>query len=122
MISSTLFMSLLLVSEPSANESCLKPSGLQIERLRTCARHGDKVAQYELARRLELGDGVPSNLFEARRWYCKAASATKKSNPVYSPAVGSEKAGRIYFGPPSLSQANSDAVNRVRELGLACRR
>jgi TPR repeat protein len=40
---------------------------------RSLADQGDAVAQYEMGRRFEMGDGLPRNLESAHRWYTRAA-------------------------------------------------
>lgn len=58
---------LILCSRPGLAED----SAIQL--LRTAAEGGIADAQYELAKRLEMGDGMNKDQAEARRWYEKAA-------------------------------------------------
>ncbi|MEN7536461.1 SEL1-like repeat protein [Aurantiacibacter flavus] len=58
------------------------------------AKRGDKIAQYELGRRYEEGDGVDRDLERALRWYTRAAKSTASETSVYSGPVGSERHGR----------------------------
>jgi TPR repeat protein len=51
----------------------VEASNVPFWQTRTLADQGDAVAQYELGRRLESGDGVPRNLESARRWYMRSA-------------------------------------------------
>lgn len=64
---------------------------------RAAADGGCAMAQYELGRRYELGDGVPQDYAEAARWYHKAAEKgsqyyyAEKLGEVYKKGLGVEK-------------------------------
>lgn len=67
--------------------------GLQNLAARSAA--GDKQAQLELGIRYEEGNGVPINSQFARILYMRSATTTGGKMYIYSPPVGSSKAGRL---------------------------
>lgn len=69
-VSARYHLSLLLAS--TAKTDADREKALIV--LRSAAELGQGHAQYELARRFEIGDGVAANLDEALRWYQKSAA------------------------------------------------
>jgi uncharacterized protein len=45
----------------------------EIEQLKKDAEQGDALAQYNLGRMYETGEGVPKDYKEAAKWCCKSA-------------------------------------------------
>jgi len=85
-------------------------SGDVVASLQCRAWSGDKLAQLEMGKRLESGDGVAIDLRQAARFYRMAAQDVSGTTYVYSPPVG--KHGRAMVLPirtgsdqPGLSEA-----------------
>ena len=57
----------------------------QLETLRLRGMNGDPIAQFELGKRYEKGDGVEESMVEALRWYVKAA---EQNHPEAALAAG----------------------------------
>ncbi len=70
--------------------------GVPFWRSKALAEQGDATAQYDMGRRYEMGDGVPSDLERARNWYLKAA---KQGN-----AWAQNNLGRIYGDGEGVTQ------------------
>ncbi|MCG8504605.1 MAG: sel1 repeat family protein [Sphingomonadales bacterium] len=94
--------------------------------LKTQACGGSKLAQYELARAHETGDGIAADPARAVAWYRAAAETVGGTTYVYSPPVGSETYGRVIpvtTGParPGLAAAQY-ALGRLYLEGRGVKR
>jgi hypothetical protein len=95
----------------------------EVQALARQARDGDRKAQFELARRFELGRGFPLDLKRAERLYLMASLDRGGTRYVYSPPqAGSGPGGTLPVsqGPltPGLPEARSAWI-RVRSERLA---
>jgi hypothetical protein len=91
-----------------------------LARLRCGADGGDKRAQLELGIRYEEGRGVAADERRAARFYARAGRTEQIPNYVYSPPVGSEKAGRVVpIGPPRTIPGLAEARERLARLRAA---
>jgi hypothetical protein len=91
-------------------------SPAEITALQCNAARGAKFAQLALGIRYEEGIGVPLDLKKAARLYRQAATATPNTTYVYSPPVGTEKAGRVI--PINLGPAEPGLPEAARRLAL----
>lgn len=114
---------LLLLSACTAPSSwmgiALDPGygGSEINLLAARARQGDKLAQLDLGKRFEAGDGLTADEKRARQLYRLAATDSGGTIFVYSPPVGKHGKGQVIpvnLGPRVAGLA--EAKDRLRAL------
>lgn len=103
----------------------LGPTRLSAEDVECLARAGEKPMQYELAQRLEKGDGIAPDLVRAEALYSAAAQSISGMTYVYMPPACSKCAGMVMpvrTGPdiPGLPEATF-ALARMQIEGRSTR-
>lgn len=103
---------------PEACRALAKPAAAEadIDRLRCRAALGLQSAEVELARRYEIGDGVPQDLARAAAMYERAAADVASTMPIYSPPVRRGGSGSVIMVRNPNAQTGSPEA-RFR-LGL----
>lgn len=104
-----------------------KDSAEQVQRERSNAKAGRKRAQFELAARLELGEGVDRNMAEAMWWYHLAADqghVTAQQVLGYHYSCGCSEAGITESPEKAIEKftaaASQGCAKSQAYLGLCC--
>lgn len=68
---------------------------ISFETIKTNAQRGDKLSQFEIGFRYEVGEEVPKDLRQALKWYKRSARNSKYRKLLYTGPLVSGKNGKI---------------------------
>ncbi len=97
------------------SQSSEKPSVALLSRL---AEGGDALAQFQLARRLHQGDGVPTDYVKALKWYKRAADkknpAAREMLALIQARLGSGELPEKVLSSLAMVDLTNDELNKQR--------